>query len=58
MVTEANIIFDGSWLYQNMALIYIIIILLNCTLFKTIRIEWELLNVHNSFQDKLKFETD
>ena len=58
MVTEANIIFDGSWLYQNMALIYIIIILLNCTLFKTIRIEWELLKVHNSFQDKLKFETD
>lgn len=58
MVTEANIIFDGSRLYQNMALIYMIIILLNCTLFKTIRIEWELLNVHNSFQDKLKFETD
>lgn len=52
MVTEAKNIFDGSWLYQNMALIYKYIhcnILLNCALFKTIRKEWELLNLDNSF---------
>lgn len=65
MVTEANNIFGGSWLYQNMALTYKYIhvnnfcsILANHKLFKTIRKEWELFNLDNSLKTKLKLEAD
>lgn len=52
MAREANNIFDGTWHIRIRHNIQVHNILLNCTLFKTIRKEWQLLNLDNSFYNK------